>query len=353
MKAKYYALGLVLAYAVIGGWIYSIMRTIPQYSGDLSRVGGFSESQFGPRANYHHFNRNVTDFGQSIRDYNSYYDVIVIGDSFSNARAIPSPAWQNFLSAKTGLRILSFHCDNLSLRELMSSPVFRSNPPRAVIFESAENGLHTKLTDFPPVSVPAAPPKKDPFTPKPMQISMRDVSHWPVNGCDFNTAVHHATLQVKRALGIRVRSSVQKLNAPPAGLFSSTINDSMLVYYGDSWKLKPTSADWALIAQRFLAAQNAIQNNGKTHFTLMMAPDRSSIYGRWYANNHELRISVFEATDQFTHINTVPTLSVLRDAVYSGKTDVYLPNDTHWSSVGHELAAQAVEQHFRDQLVIE
>jgi hypothetical protein len=353
MKSKTYSAILVLIYAIIGAWLVSIKTTNPTYTGDLTRIGGFSENLYGPRSTYRYFTRNESKWGKTIQDYDSYYDVVVIGDSFSNARDLPSPAWQNFLAAKTGLRILSFHCDNMTLNELVHSNSFLKHPPKAIIFQSAEHGLHTKLIEFPPEYSIIHRPILGILEKRTVKSQTVEIERMPADGCDFNTAVHHATLQVKRAVGIRARSREQKLDNPPKRLFSSLSKDRMLVYYGDRWKLTPTSAEWTMVGARFVAAQNAVQKNGFTRFVLMIAPDRSSIYGEWYANHKELSPAVTEITDCFSVINKINTLDLLRSAVRGGVTDVYLPNDSHWSPVGFEIAAKAVEQHLYDTAIIQ
>jgi hypothetical protein len=72
--------------------------------GDLTRLGGFTENDFG-------WNEPQQQFSSALfkltgeQKYDRYYDVVVLGDSFSNAN--PRAQWQNYFVRATGLSLVT------------------------------------------------------------------------------------------------------------------------------------------------------------------------------------------------------------------------------------------------------
>jgi hypothetical protein len=74
----------------------------------------------------------------------------------------------------------------------------------------------------------------------------------------------------------------------------------------------------------------------------MAAPDKATAYADYLAD-HELReVSPLPAFYRRSGLNQVPLVDRFREAIRCGMKDIYMPNDTHWSSMAHRIAADAV-----------
>jgi len=87
--------------------------------------------------------------------------------------------------------------------------------------------------------------------------------------------------------------------------------------------------------------QARVEANGKTLFLAMVAPDKLTTYGPFLAAKAFRGISRLDLLADYPALNLV---RFDRDFDPAAHVDLYLPNDTHWSTTGHRLAARLVER---------
>jgi hypothetical protein len=126
-------------------------------------------------------------------------------------------------------------------------------------------------------------------------------------------------------------------------LFSSQAGDRLLVYDDELRKVQVTAAETLDQAYcTLIEAQNRVQGNGQTRFLFMAAPDKATAYADYLADAELRRASALPEFYQRPGLNQVALVEQMRRAIRCGYKDVYMPNDTHWSSTTHKLVADAV-----------
>ena len=81
----------------------------------------------------------------------------------------------------------------------------------------------------------------------------------------------------------------------------------------------------------------------------MVAPDKLSAYSRF------LPYRSFDAMSRLPLLAEVPALHLVRldDRLDpTAQVDLYLPNDTHWSTHGHALVARLIIEHLEERGVL-
>jgi hypothetical protein len=122
---KYLALVLCLVLSGLSALV-GLSFYVQPLEGDLTRMGGYAERDFG-----YNMPRQTLAGGTVLPNtYDRYYDVVVIGDSFSK-----SGLWQSYLRQKTGYSFTTLHWDNTSLEAVLANPIFKQSPPKLVIAE--------------------------------------------------------------------------------------------------------------------------------------------------------------------------------------------------------------------------
>jgi hypothetical protein len=134
-----------------------------------------------------------------------------------------------------------------------------------------------------------------------------------------------------------------------SGLFSSRFNRGLLVYGEDFNKASWQEADWRRAGCDLLALQDRVQANGRTVFATMVVPDKLTVYAPF------LPYRTFDGLSRLALIAETPGLNLVRlDGKLdpTAQIDLYLPDDTHWSSHGHALAARLVLDYLVDAGVV-
>jgi hypothetical protein len=317
--------------------------------GDLTRPGGYTESDYGWNKPQERFSPPLV----STR-YDRPFDVVVLGDSFSaNLRGQTDAGafWPNYLAQRTGLSTVVVTRFDMTLADLLRHPVFLRTPPRVLILETVERYL---IRDFVHEAdqrvgrseghcgvevhrLPALPAFRAlNTTPVPWVRDTRP----EVN---FDQAANFLWKTVLRnGLGYEP-TRVLRLALTRSDMFSSRRSDQLLVYDDELRKMRIVTTE--ALDQAYCAlidAQNRIQRNGHTRFLFMSAPDKATAYAD-YLTDAELRhISPLPEFYRRSGLKQVALVERLRQAIRCGAKDIYMPNDTHWSSTGHGIVADAV-----------
>ena len=113
-------------------------------TGDLMRLGGYAEHNFGWNGGQTRFDPPLVGAGS----LNSPYDIVVVGDSFSlpvelTPGSVPDERnhWTDYLAAESGLSIGAFNRDRISLETFLASESFLDTPPKLLVVEYAERTL--------------------------------------------------------------------------------------------------------------------------------------------------------------------------------------------------------------------
>jgi hypothetical protein len=321
-------------------------------NGDLTRVGFFAEKDFGWNEPQLEFARPLYTIGQ----YNRHHDVVVLGDSFSTGR--PELQWQNYLSLATGWSVLTLDANKVKLDQVLSNPVFLKTPPKLLIFELVERDLplvlkqnqtcdHIGSRSNPPIAAAAIP--KHVFSTMPT---------WPDNIKRFSRPMKRATawhdINVGYVRGYLWHSLLRQLfgdthtralkialNRPAP--FSSRNNRDLLVFRDDLkkarwWRDVPIGDT----SCRIEAIRGKVEANRHTRFIFMAAPDKLTAYSD-FITEKDLPDASALAELSSHHPSVMPHLDLtLKSALNQGVLDVYMPNDTHWGSIGNRITTETL-----------
>ena len=144
MKYKKYNLIIL---APLGLLIIAILFTanvLQPINGVLTRLGGYSENEFGWNLPQERFKSRMYVSGK-YGLYDKNYDVVVLGDSFTNHMRDevmhPAGYWPNYFVNATGLDLIAYNSRDTNIRKLIESDGFKKFPPRLFIFQIVERDL--------------------------------------------------------------------------------------------------------------------------------------------------------------------------------------------------------------------
>ena len=314
--------------------------------GDLTRIGWRSENDYGWTLPKQRFQPLAAEIGSLDR----HYDVVAIGDSFTaESQWRPGTTWPHFLAHDTGLKVGIFDSKETGVDELLASPVFRSDPPPVLIYEVVERSL---VPDHPSAAGDACPADQTapqpvlapgPASPAPVPDLRPATRPWYQLPVSYGLA--YLVQNLRRAvIGHETTNSVA-IGLTRGGMFSSRRDRSLLVYGEDFNKMAWAPERWNDAACSLLRLQQRVQANGKTLFLAMVAPDKLTAYAPYLADASFRHLSRLDVLDQY------PALHLVRfdrqDFDPADHVDLYLPDDTHWSTVGHALAAALAERQLK------
>ena len=329
-----FAPGLLLF--LLGLWLEPV-------DGDLTRIGGFSERDYGwriPQAVYRH-PLPVDD--QTYR----YHDLLVLGDSFATAR--PKLQWQNRIALLTGWSIGTLSSYRMSIEQLLVDPEFKKHPPRLLIFESVERDLAARLPALEKDEGPGIKARNWRMPPRKAQTSAMDGamvlesrSH-PFSEIQIPFVARYLMRTFQRdVLGMQPGKSL-RLSLRRNDLFSSRKSADLLMFRDDFKK----EAGWQALgveglADRIRQLKARVESNGVTRLIVLVAPDKSTAYRTFLLNPSESPKSNLSALIARCSDIMPDTDRLLLQTIEKGEKDIYAPNDTHWGSSGHALIAELV-----------
>jgi len=329
---------LVLVSFVIN-WIFFNFENI---EGDLTRIGMHSEYDFGNNGEEHFFENPPSKKGK-IGDI-EVYDIVVIGDSFSNHRF--SYAWHNYLSKKTGLNVGVFKIK--SQKEVIKAINNAKNPPGLVVYESVERELYTRFGSQNNKCKPTPSAFFNRYRLKPKKIN----TIYTTRDRSFSFKVDLGVKFLKSAIMRKNLQETKILDIVTTDLFTNKKADKLLVYAEDIEKKKNlTTSNWENIWCGLLELQNQVQKTQKTNFVALIAPDKLTIYSPYLKSNKWKNISNYQQHLN-NNLNVVLLMPYFENAISKGYKDLYLPNDTHWGSSGNKLVGGAVLDYLKKTTVI-
>jgi len=350
ITVKSYSLSLIGLTTSLFLILMAIGFFLEPLSGDLTRLGWYSEYNFGWNEPQKTFESEL--FSRETA-YQRYADIVVIGDSFSMGGA--GYEWPNFFVTETGLSVAAFGLYGVDLKfrnellpEIVNSKLFQERPPRVVVFEKVERWInkmgdalgncqvnHTNPQGF---SINMQPV----LNPAPLLEVFREKS-----SLSSQNVAYAAQFLNKLIFSRRSHSIVARLGLDKRKFFSSRKSDTLLLYKHDLKKASWDAPEIAKIKCILLSMQNLVQANGKTLFVAMIVPDKLTAYSHHLVDRAHANFSVFDALAAGQSLNLVRLDWAIQTAIDKGLIDIYLPDDTHWGYRGHQIAAASLAQYLR------
>lgn len=319
------AIALTLFVIAIGlAWFYRPL------SGDLTRIGHWSERDFAPR----HLQPSSPSASVSAGRTPTTSGLLVLGDSFSHpniwqpyfskSSSLPTYSfqykdvgcidnWLNWLVAanKTGSRIVV-----MQVVERSFLAVFRNErtcaPTRVEITNGAENGPRAEVAD------------------RGLDLDA---------GYLFQTSLN--TLRMRIQNNRLTSGGVVNVPLSSGAFFSNKISNRLLYYAEDDSKYTWRRSDIDASIQNLKKIKSRLADMN-IRFILVVVPDKSSVY-RPYMQN---ALVTARPPDVFAAINNAGLDSVDLSSLFAqkvgGSIDLYLPNDTHLSVAGYKFVGEAI-----------
>ncbi len=338
-----FAVAVALIVSIMLGYSYKLAPL----SGDLTRLGGFSEADYGPVVPQRAFAQQMYAYGDiNAAQANHHYDLIIFGDSFSVPHT-DRATWVDYLVAASGLRTLVVPGRGTqSLFDYLASPSFRLNPPQLIIYESVTRDLAASIggvggrrCDPPPSRLERRPPGR-PTGLKPTKLIQRPLNFASL-GDRFGTAAFTLRQQLTNGL-LPPLAGARRLKLSRHDLFSSRVSDELLYLPRDKAAQSITPGGSSLVVCTLSALARDVERSGRTRFMFMPALDKSAAYAAFEPTRSFHMPPVLEHIRQSGFKHLADPSTELEAAVDRGERDIYLPNDTHWGSGGAAIVASTM-----------
>ncbi len=316
--------------------------------GDLTRTGGFSESEFGWNKPIEVYENNLFKKAKSIEDYSEHYDIVVLGDSFTfNNKWV----WLNYLVEKTGLSAIAFHVNKISIESIVNAKQYKSNPPLVFIYETVERHAFDRLLSlnglsFDPIKVPSGTNSKlsKQIKYKPIHIEKKREnrkSNFDNYKERFSVTLNYMMKALLRTINLNTTEAVliEMKNKSDYPLFSCNNNSEILIFKGDINKRYYSDNEMKESALNVKVTEEGVESNGFTNFIFLAFPDKLTVYSEFIFGGNNMPNALQRFSEHYNLIRLdIPFIS----AIKQGELDVYLPNDTHTGPIGSEIAAEEI-----------
>ncbi len=344
MTLQNYRRSLVGIFAICLAGIWGLAAWLRPLDGDLARVGGYAENHFGWNTPQVKFPRNLFTVARTLEDYDRYYDVVVLGDSFSCDQKERLWGWQNYFANRTGLSVITIDLRRYWPVEVFQSEAYRKHPPRLFVMESVERYLAGRTAYFADALPDIPAPGPDRVPPPggglhPMGVETGPSLAGTKAGFDTDEALGFVSASVKRMLGIN--HLVLRIPLSQDALFSSREDRSLLVYFDEVDKRTISPEEIDRVRRGMFELQKLVERDGATRMLYIVAPDKSSIYAPWLRNPADATPDLIGPISSDPRVQMVRTDRVLSEAIRRGIPDIYLPGDSHWGSMGNRVVADA------------
>jgi len=346
-------IGLLSVWAVCFGLplVFALDGSVQPLDGDLTRIGGLSERDYGWTEPQLRFDRLTTArFGSiaALARAGVGYDFLVIGDSFSEA-GVGNPhrfGYQQWIEAGLGYSVATISQAQIDYERVVCDLAALPTPPRYVVYQTAERYLAPRIRNLESAAKETAP------CPRPVEHSHR----WAPKSVPAlepyvrSTAVGWHTIyaaffsrmaaMLSNATGYS-RNSVKVFKLSNGALFSNLRSDDLLVVNED---LDSQVLDVDRLRHAIHGLAGLLARESGSTFILLVSPNKLSAYHRYVIGRAP------EPTSPVLRGSGVPMADVdmeLLSLITRGHRDVYLPDDTHWGYRGHCAAARAIASYIR------
>jgi hypothetical protein len=299
--------------------------------GDLTRIGKWTERDFGRNAIQKPI--QIKSTGRSLLNP----DILVLGDSFAQENI-----WQSVVTKETGYAVQTFDYGKNCLGNFIDAAI--TNPSsKIIIIESVERTLIARFRNI------RSCVKANVF-PSEIEGGSRESirPNWPLTlslSYLATTAVNTVTLNFHPEQSIKNDIVVNAPLRADCAKFSNRRNDRLLYYADDDLKQQWDPQDIQNAIANILQIQKKAEQNGKK-FIFVVAPDKSSVYQSCILRDNPIhpKMSNIENLLIASGVNTPNLYKTFADKI-NVTSDLYEPDNTHWSIVGYRLAGVAVAQY--------
>ena len=353
MPHKKYNLTLTIPLGILFSVFIVLAIWVEPITGDLTRLGGFTENDFGWNDPQQRFESTLYTYKKS-KIYDQPYDIVVLGDSFSIT--YPRTQWQNYFIRETGLSLITYKVDDIDIDSFIASSGFADHPPRIVIYETVERSFIGRAKDWNKGDCKTAPTflQAQPIPVRPGNQTLsphyRNTESGPLHP-NMSSGAHYLKRLIKKTFNKKSNRAI-KIALNRGDLFSNRQSDHVLVYLNDfeRYQVSQESLSQAICGLSYI--QNAFQKNGKTFFVGMIAPDKLTAYMDVYKNFDRKKIQWMDEIAKHPQLHAPRLDLILQKEIAGGARDVYLPNDTHWGSAGHQAVAHALLEYLAERSVL-
>ncbi len=314
-------------------------------TGDLVRIGGWSERDYGWQgtktgfAEEHYDNIRLADLLEGAPTA----DILVFGDSFSRQQT-GGISWINTLHEQTGRSVSFVRIYNLTVvQRYLDSDAFKAAPPAAILVQSVERliveralAVHDSSLGCEPLN---APPTLAART-SPEQQLPRETYTRRARFDGFDELMSWGALALRKRL--TGSSSSIPISLSRDDLFSSAASDQALIFREDITKhtrnAYPKRDPDAAAAKASCGLRQLFARSGTVPIRFMIAPDKRTIYQPWTTTPLPAKsLDVFAMARAALGDTYIDLYAPLSAAAATGQ-DIYFSNDSHWGPSGNTIA---------------
>ena len=328
---------LVMAPAVLLMNVYAWTGLQPLAT-DLTRVGGFPDEDFGWSGKEYRFAEPPVAYVKGEGVYEAYTDIVVFGDSFSLRK---DSSWISHFVNMTGMTAQVMHYDQGEIKRAVDTDLYRTRPPRVVVFEILERMLLKTFRKAPVdcrLSDPGVPLPAD-FEPLeiPLVEYLRDTGkHYG----DYKLAAKIIRNRLLLLAGQEEKLKPRIAELTVDTLFSHRKSGELLYFKGDLEKREWPENLSSKVRCGLERIRRHVEANGYTAFAVMLVPDKLSVYSPWLVDEGLAHLTLLDNRTLTTIPHSLDIRTMAIHEVEQGFIDFYLPGDTHWSSKGDRQVAQ-------------
>ena len=318
---------------------------LQSFATDLTRVGGFPDEDFGWSGTEYKFSEPIVEYVEGDGTYETYTDMVVFGDSFSLRE---DSSWISHFVNATGLSAQIMHYDQGGIERVVDTDLYRTRPPRVVVFEVLERML---LKTFRKESVDCRLSAPGVFLPvdfEPLDVPL--IEYRRDTGKRYGD--YRLAAKIIRNRLLLLTGQEEKLKPRIAQLtvdvlFSHRKSGELLYFKGDLEKREWPENLSSKVRCGLERIRQQTEANGYTAFAVMLVPDKLSIYSPWLVDSSLAQLTLLDNRILTTIPHSLDIRTMAIHEVEQGFVDFYLPGDTHWSSKGDRQVAQWMVELFR------
>lgn len=348
---RYVAL-VVAVFVVIGSAVIYLGAVTEPYVGDVSRLGGYRERDFG----WQQPQQRIVPHAYVMDRYAPGSDMLIIGDSMTLHRQGEQTDlgvyWQNWLHARTGWKISVLHRREVLIEEVLASPEYRAQPPHFLVLEFAERAItgldritasvadrrNCEPSQLPPPSLHLPPLA---YAPQRVKTEAFDQLKGEKKTLDLSLGGHQLKQAVLRTL-LPGRMQIVPFAMNDTALFSNREPGTALVYHEDLLKLGTRDDELRQHWCGLRALQDRVEADGRTQMIILMVPDKLSTYAPYIANLPQGYPAIIPALARYPGLHFPRVDLAFASALQGRAVDLFMPNDTHPGYLGHQLIAEAL-----------
>jgi hypothetical protein len=297
--------------------------------GDLTRIGRWTERDFGPNSPIPTI--NVKSSGEFINTP----DAMVLGDSFSQRNL-----WQSVFSEKTKQVVKTYDYGQSKCIPAFLEAAIKNTTNKLVVIETVERSFIGRFSNIPSCSSRSLTPREI----KAETIGGTQRPKWPLSlGFLYTTTTAINTIR-SNIFNERQSNRYQTVNtglSAGCALFSNRRNHRFLYYADDDLKQHWSEKEIKTAIANVLNIQNQVERSGKK-FVFIIAPDKSSIYRSCISTDDDiLKNPNINQRLIDAGVNAPNTQTIFREKI-GAIVDLYDPDNTHWSEAGYILAGEKI-----------